>query len=47
LRPARLLLADDAEDNRMIISTFLRSSSVVLDTAVNGQEAVEKFTAGK
>ena len=47
LRPARLLLADDSEDNRLIISMFLKSSRVVLDTAVNGREAVEKFTAGK
>ena len=47
LRPARLLLADDSEDNRLIISMFLKSSRVALDTAVNGREALEKFTAGK
>ena len=41
----KILLTDDSEDNRFLIKTFLKDSSYVLDFAVNGEEAVEKFTA--
>ena len=46
LPKARLLLADDAEDNRTLVKAFLKASPLAIETAVNGAEAVEKFTAG-
>ncbi|PKM98904.1 MAG: hybrid sensor histidine kinase/response regulator [Elusimicrobia bacterium HGW-Elusimicrobia-3] len=46
LPAARLLLVDDAEDNRTIVKAFLRASPLVIDTAVNGAEAAEKVMAG-
>ncbi|MTI95878.1 MAG: PAS domain S-box protein [Firmicutes bacterium] len=39
----RVLLAEDSEDSRMLISAFLRNTGVQLDIACNGQEAVSKF----
>jgi len=47
LPAARLLLADDSEDNRMIIKAFLKAAPVTVETAVNGEEAVNKFTTGR
>jgi PAS domain S-box-containing protein len=47
LPAARLLLADDSEDNRAIIKAFLKAAPITVETAVNGQEAAEKFMAGK
>ena len=47
LPTARLLLADDSEDNRMIIKAFLKAAPVTVETAVNGEEAVNKFAAGR
>ena len=43
----RILLADDSDDNRFLIRAYLRNSGCVLDEAVDGQVAVEKFKAGK
>jgi len=40
-----ILLAEDIEVNREIISAFLEGTNVNIEVAVNGVEAVEKFTA--
>ncbi|MCC6140803.1 MAG: response regulator [Nitrospira sp.] len=41
----RILLVEDLEDNRAIISLFLKRSPVALDMAEHGLEAVEKVKA--
>jgi signal transduction histidine kinase/DNA-binding response OmpR family regulator len=38
----RLLLADDSEDNRLLVSAFLDGTGHQLDFAVDGRQAVEK-----
>ena len=42
----RILLAEDAEDNRNIFRLFLKNTRFDLDEAENGAVAVEKFKAG-
>ncbi|MBX3304895.1 MAG: PAS domain S-box protein [Nitrospira sp.] len=42
LRPLRILLVDDLEDNRDLVILFLKSLPYTVETAVNGREAVEK-----
>ncbi len=42
----RILLAEDVEANRAIISRMLTALGAEVDTAANGQEAVERATAG-
>lgn len=42
----RILLVDDLEDNRDLVILFLKNLPYTVDTAVNGQEAVEKFQTG-
>jgi CheY-like chemotaxis protein len=41
----RLLLVEDVEINREIVETLLEATGIEIDSAVNGAEAVEKFTA--
>lgn len=41
----RILMAEDSEDNRLLVKTFLKNTSHMLDMAVNGEEAVALFTA--
>jgi CheY-like chemotaxis protein len=41
----RILLAEDSEDNRLLIATFLRGTPYKLDTAENGRVVVEMFKA--
>jgi signal transduction histidine kinase len=43
LRSLRILLADDSEDNRFLIERFLAKSPHSLETAENGQVALEKL----
>ena len=43
--PLKILLADDSEDNRLLINTFLKDTLHTLDFAENGEEAFEMFTA--
>ncbi|GAB4372117.1 MAG: hypothetical protein Kow00128_20610 [Deltaproteobacteria bacterium] len=45
--PLRILLVDDSEDNRLLVSAFLRKTPHTLDLAENGEIAVEKFRAGR
>ncbi|MBU1420826.1 MAG: response regulator [Proteobacteria bacterium] len=43
LSPARILLVDDNEDNRNLLCLYLRNTPFTIDTASNGQEAVDAF----
>lgn len=45
-RSLRILLADDSEDNRMLIERYLKHARHQITTAENGKIAVEKFTTG-
>jgi PAS domain S-box-containing protein len=42
--PARLLIAEDSEANRLVISAFLRGCPYDIDFAFDGQETLEKAT---
>ena len=42
----RILLADDSEDNRFLIASYLKDSNCFLEMAQNGRIAVEKFQSG-
>ena len=43
----KLLLVDDVEINREIVIALLEPTRISIDCAVNGLEAVEKFTSGQ
>lgn len=45
--PLRILVVDDLEDNRAIVAHYLKNSVYVIETAQNGQIAVEKFQTGR
>jgi signal transduction histidine kinase/DNA-binding response OmpR family regulator len=47
LQPLKILLVEDAEDNRRLIQAYLKQTPHRLDFAENGVEAVAKFTAGR
>ncbi len=42
-RPLHILLAEDSEDNRLLLLTYLKSKPYRIDIAENGAVAVEKF----
>jgi len=42
-RPLRLLLVEDSEGNRLLVLAYLKKTLYRIDTAENGQVAVEKF----
>ncbi|ADH84807.1 ATP-binding protein [Desulfurivibrio alkaliphilus] len=42
----RLLLAEDAPENRLLFKAYLKGTPYLLDLAVNGEEAVVKFKQG-
>ncbi|MBN1394625.1 MAG: PAS domain S-box protein [Pirellulales bacterium] len=42
LEGLRILLAEDGFDNRQLIQTVLRAAGAIVETVVNGREAVEK-----
>jgi PAS domain S-box-containing protein len=44
--PYSILLAEDLEDNRDVVSLFLKETSYQLDMAENGAVALQKFQAG-
>jgi hypothetical protein len=43
----RILLADDSEDNRYLIFSYLKRAQVAIDVAENGEIALHKFREGK
>jgi PAS domain S-box-containing protein len=45
-RALRILLVEDSPDNRLVLRTYLRKLSCVIDEADNGEIAVGKFVAG-
>jgi two-component system sensor histidine kinase/response regulator len=47
LSPLHILVVEDNAKNRLIIQTFLKQTPYTLDTATNGEIAVEKFKAGR
>jgi two-component system sensor histidine kinase/response regulator len=49
LPPLRILLADDSEDNRLLVREFLKRSGgwVQVEEAENGEVAVRKFCSGR
>jgi len=46
-RRLRILLAEDSEDNRVLVQAYLKNTPYQLDVAENGDIAVTKFTSGK
>ncbi|MGN7612483.1 ATP-binding protein, partial [Magnetococcales bacterium HHB-1] len=40
----RILLAEDSDDNALLVKTFLKSTNYSLDRVVNGREAVDQVT---
>ncbi|RME65777.1 MAG: response regulator, partial [Nitrospirae bacterium] len=46
-RPLRILLVEDSPDNRLLIQSYLKKTPHTVEVAENGQEAVEKFKAGR
>jgi CheY-like chemotaxis protein len=45
--PLRILLADDAPDNRFLIQSYLKKLPYRIDIAENGRVAIEKFKASR
>ncbi len=46
-RTFSLLLVDDSQDNRLLLTHYLKNQPFIFTEAVNGKEAVEKFKEGK
>jgi CheY-like chemotaxis protein len=44
--PLRILLAEDSEDNVVLIRSYLKESGYQLELAANGEEALRKFSEG-
>lgn len=42
-----ILLVDDSEDNRLLIQAYLKKTGHTVDTAENGEMAVNKFKSGR
>ncbi len=47
LADLRILLVEDNQDNRMLITSYLKKTPYQVDIAENGEVAVEKFRASK
>ncbi len=45
-RSLHILLVDDSEDNRLLITSYLKKTPHTVDIAENGAIAIEKFVAG-
>ena len=46
VRPLHILLVDDSEDNRLLITSYLKKTPHTVDVAENGAIALEKYVAG-
>ena len=44
-RALRILLAEDSQDNRLLIQSYLKKTLYQIDVAENGEKAVERFTS--
>jgi signal transduction histidine kinase/CheY-like chemotaxis protein/HPt (histidine-containing phosphotransfer) domain-containing protein len=47
LKGLRILLADDSDDNRFLIQSYLKQVKCSIEIAQDGAEAVDKFRAGR
>jgi|GEM_PF-5680659 len=47
VRPVNILLVEDSADNRLLIQAYFKRTSDHMETAENGEIAVEKFKSGK
>jgi CheY-like chemotaxis protein len=47
IRPRRLLLVDDSDDNRLLIRSYLRRASYLIDEAEDGEVAFRKATGAR
>jgi CheY-like chemotaxis protein len=45
-RPLSILLVEDTKDNRLLIQSYLKKTPYRIESAENGEIAVEKFTSG-
>jgi len=45
--PARILIAEDTDDNRLLCAAYLREEPVEIRFAVNGREAVDAVRSGE
>ena len=45
-RPLKILLAEDSEDNRLLIEHYVRDQAIQLSFAANGQEALDAVQQG-
>jgi CheY-like chemotaxis protein len=45
VRPLKILIVDDSEDNRILVKAYLKKTPHQLEFAENGQEAVDRFQA--
>jgi CheY-like chemotaxis protein len=45
-RPLRILLAEDLEDNRAVMSLYLKETPYKIEMAENGRIAIEKLQSG-
>ena len=45
--PLKILMADDSQDNRALIRAYLKKTPYQLEEAEDGQQAIDKFIAGK
>ena len=46
-RQLKILMADDSTDNRALIRAYLKKTPYSVEEAENGQQAIDKFIAGK
>jgi PAS domain S-box-containing protein len=46
-QPLQILMADDSKDNRALVRAYLKKSPYHLVEAEDGQQAIDKFIAGK
>ena len=46
-QPLQILMADDSSDNRALIRAYLKKTPYHLVEAEDGQQAIDKFIAGK
>jgi CheY-like chemotaxis protein/HPt (histidine-containing phosphotransfer) domain-containing protein len=45
--PVRVLVADDAEDNRLLLERYVRGEAIQMEFSENGQQAVDAIERGK
>ena len=46
VRPLRILLVENAKENRIVVKAFLKKTPHIIDVAENGRIGVDKFLSG-